>query len=130
MLRSNRGRDTGRHAGGAVGSWSHSLPSHRDFSRIAVLRGQTEPVLASLLRGRCNTGQSLVKYGTCAAGPDQITFFRSLIFTASRQNPATCGTNQGNRTRRFAPPLRADSAAVAASQGAGDSGGAGTHPPP
>jgi len=27
---------------------------------------------------------------------DQFAFFRSLICTGARRNPATCGTNQGN----------------------------------
>ena len=38
----------------------------------------------------------------------QIAFFRSLICCGDRQNPATCGTNQGNRKRRFDPTLWAD----------------------
>ena len=31
MIRSNRGRDTGRDTCRAVGSWSHSLSTHRDL---------------------------------------------------------------------------------------------------
>ena len=31
---------------------------------------------------------------------DQIAFFSSLICTGARQNPATCGTRDGNRTSR------------------------------
>jgi len=38
MVRTDRGRDTGRDTRPAVGSWSHYLPSYRGFSRIAVLR--------------------------------------------------------------------------------------------
>ena len=38
---------------------------------------------------------------------DQIAFFRVSICTGARRNPVTCGTNQGNSTRRFTPRLRA-----------------------
>ena len=38
---------------------------------------------------------------------DQIAFFKSLICTGGRRNPAACGTHKGNRERRFATPLRA-----------------------
>ena len=39
-------------------------------------------------------------------GHDQIILFRTLICTGSHRNPAACGTNQGYRKQRFAPPLR------------------------
>ena len=37
----------------------------------------------------------------------QIIFFRSVTCTGARRNPAAWGTNQGDRTRQFAPPLSA-----------------------
>ena len=36
----------------------------------------------------------------------QSSFFRSLICTGTRRNPAICGTHQGNWMRRFDPTLR------------------------
>ena len=41
------------------------------------------------------------------SGRDQIAFFKSLICTGARLNPATCGVNQGDGKRRFGPTLRA-----------------------
>ena len=38
---------------------------------------------------------------------DQIDFFRSLIDTGARRNPASCVTKQGNVKNRFNPALRA-----------------------
>ena len=42
---------------------------------------------------------------TALGGLDQIACFRSLIRTGARRNPASCGTNQGNKKRRFARRL-------------------------
>ena len=43
---------------------------------------------------------------------DQIAFFSPWIRTGLHRNPATCGTNQGNRQRRFALALRAGGTAT------------------
>jgi len=37
----------------------------------------------------------------------QIAWFRSLICTGARRNPAACGPNQGTPKRLFAPLMRA-----------------------
>jgi len=39
--------------------------------------------------------------GGVAAALDQIAFERPVICTGARQNPATCGANQGYWERRF-----------------------------
>jgi hypothetical protein len=36
----------------------------------------------------------------------QMALFSCFICDGARRNPATCGTNQGNRKRRFDPTLR------------------------
>ena len=53
----------------AVGSWSHWLPFHCGFSRMAVLRGQTEP---SIRRSRVVTGGSSDSYHREVRGSSKL----------------------------------------------------------
>ena len=43
----------------------------------------------------------------CRPDTDQIAFLRPPFCTGARWNSATCGVNQGDWKRRFAPALRA-----------------------
>ena len=55
---------------------------------------------------------------------DQSAFCRFLIRPGTGRNPADCGTHQGNRQSRYAPPLRAGERVGSACLAEGDGRGA------
>ena len=56
---------------------------------------------------KCGDSDVVHAFPSQPSESDQNAFSRPLICTGARRNPAMCGTNQRDRKRRFALPLRA-----------------------